>query len=133
MNAAIPSQPTNGELSFLPSTLNTAATTRIRIRYRRRVSARILAVSMAIVIDRRFRGPKDSGNGGYSCGLFAGGREAEVTLRLPPPLETPLRDEDGAILAGEALVAEVRAGRVDLEPPAPLSWADAVAAQSPDL
>ena len=42
-----------------------------------------------VVIERRFRGPADSGHGGYTRGLFA--REipgaAEVSLRVPPPLE----------------------------------------------
>ncbi len=42
-----------------------------------------------VVIERRFRGPADSGHGGYTCGLLA--REipgaAEVSLRVPPPLE----------------------------------------------
>jgi len=88
---------------------------------------------MAIVIDRRFRGPDTSGNGGYSCGLFAGGREAEVTLRLPPPLESPLDVEDGAVRFGDALVAQVAPGEVGLEPPAPVSFDDAVEAQAPDL
>src|SRR5689334_13904100 len=66
---------------------------------------------MAIVIDRRFRGPNDSGNGGYSAGLFAlahGGDVVEVTLRLPPPLETPLELDGERILAGDELVADVR-------------------------
>jgi hypothetical protein len=43
-----------------------------------------------VVIDKRFRGPRDSGNGGYSCGALAGfleGQAAEVTLRLPPSLQ----------------------------------------------
>src|SRR5579885_342924 len=42
--------------------------------------------SMAIVIDRRYRGPDDSANGGYAAGRFAaaqGGEVVEVTLRLP--------------------------------------------------
>jgi len=89
---------------------------------------------MEIVVDRRFRGPAGSGNGGYCCGLFAGGAEAEVTLRLPPPLETALRcDDDGRVWAGDALVAEVRAATVDLEPPPPVHLRDAVDAQHPDL
>src|SRR5215218_4317713 len=52
-----------------------------------------------IVIDRRFRGPDQSGNGGYTCGLVAGAMDgpAAVTLRLPPPLEVPLRVEDGRV------------------------------------
>jgi hypothetical protein len=88
---------------------------------------------MSVAIDRRFRGPDESGNGGYACGLFAQGAEAEVTLRLPPPLETPLELVGGRVLAGDALVAEVRAGRVGLEPPPPVTWDEAVAAQAPDL
>ena len=51
-------------------------------------------------IPKRFCGPPDSGNGGYVCGLLAGYVEgdAEVTLRMPTPLERPLdvvRDKDG--------------------------------------
>ena len=41
-----------------------------------------------LTIPRRFRGPPNSGNGGYVCGMLvrqiAGA--AEVTLRAPPPL-----------------------------------------------
>ena len=89
---------------------------------------------MAVTIARRFRGPDSSGNGGYSCGLLAAGREAEVTLRLPPPLETALeRDSEGRVWAGGELVAEVRPGRVSLEPPQPVGWEDALAAAAPDL
>ena len=45
-----------------------------------------------IVINHRFCGPPVSGNGGYVCGLIAGfiNGAAEVTLRRPPPLDTPL-------------------------------------------
>jgi hypothetical protein len=92
---------------------------------------------MAILIDSRFRGPDDSGNGGYSCGVIArehGGAEPEVTLRLPPPLDEWLRlDADGRVWDDHALVAEVRDGAVELEPPEPVSWDDADAAQAPDL
>jgi hypothetical protein len=92
---------------------------------------------MAIVIERRFRGPEASGNGGYSAGLFArafGGGEVEVTLRLPPPLEAPLDlGADGCVRDGDAVVAEIRSGHLRIAPPAPVSWAEAVAAQTPDL
>jgi hypothetical protein len=92
---------------------------------------------MAIVIDSRFRGPDDSGNGGYTCGVIArehGGEEVEVTLRLPPPLDEWLRlDDEGRVWDDHALVAEVREGVVELEPPAPVGWDEAVAAQAPDL
>jgi hypothetical protein len=88
-------------------------------------------------IARRFRGPLTSANGGYAAGLFAGatgpgGRE--VTLRLPPPLETPLTvvPEDGrwVLLDGDALVAEATAAEPDVTPPAPPTFA-AVAAAPP--
>jgi len=99
-------------------------------------SARILAPSMAMVIDHRFRGPNTSGNGGYCAGIFAaahGGEVVEVTLRLPPPLETPLELRDGRIVAGDEVVAEVRAAELDLEAPGPVSFEDARAAELPDL
>jgi len=41
----------------------------------------------------RFNGPPDSANGGYACGVIAAQVPAglvEVTLRHPPPLDTPL-------------------------------------------
>jgi hypothetical protein len=85
-------------------------------------------------IDRRFNGPPGSGNGGYTCGLVAGavGGPAEVTLRLPPPLDRPLavrRDgERVELLDGEAVVAEGAPAAVDVEAPAPPSFAEAEAA-----
>ncbi|MBR0959001.1 hypothetical protein [Bradyrhizobium japonicum] len=47
---------------------------------------------VSLVIDSRFRGPPNSGNGGYVCGRLARhvAGDAEVTLRAPPPLERPL-------------------------------------------
>src|SRR5688572_24432051 len=51
-----------------------------------------------VVIDRRFRGPPASANGGYTCGLVAAAIEApaaEVSLRKPPPLERELLLEPG--------------------------------------
>jgi hypothetical protein len=70
-------------------------------------------------------GPDGSANGGYACGrvaAFVDSEAVEVTLRLPPPLETPLAvervGEAVRVLAGEALVAEARPGSVDVEPPA---------------
>jgi hypothetical protein len=67
-----------------------------------------------MIIAGRFNGPDGSGNGGYSAGLFAqaaaggNGEGVEVTLRLPPPLDTPLQLHDGRVLTPEgAVVAEV--------------------------
>lgn len=94
-----------------------------------------------IVIPRRYRGPRASGNGGYTCGLVAGLLAApavEVTLRVPPPLDTPLRvepDGDGVrILAGDVLVAEAHAADPGLEPPTPPGYAEVarLAAARPD-
>jgi hypothetical protein len=74
-------------------------------------------------IDRRFRGPQGSGNGGYSCGLLGArlGPSAEVNLRLPPPLDTPLRVDAGRLLDGERVIADGRAVEVTVDdlPPAP--------------
>jgi hypothetical protein len=91
-----------------------------------------------IVIARRFRGPAGSANGGYACGRLAAFVDgpAEVTLRLPPPLERPLRvDRDGEnvlLLDGEALVAEARPADVDVDPPEPPTFEQARAAELPD-
>lgn len=47
---------------------------------------------LTMTIPHRFRGPPNSGNGGYVCGMLARNitGAAEVTLRAPPPLETAL-------------------------------------------
>jgi hypothetical protein len=66
-------------------------------------------------IPARFNGPPDSGNGGFSAGTFAvaagarpGGPAVEVTLRSPPPLDTPLTATGGTVLGPDgALIAEV--------------------------
>lgn len=93
-----------------------------------------------MIIGARFNGPPGTGNGGYSAGLVAsqvvgGGSGVEVTLRLPPPLETELavrEDEDGhavRVFAGADLVAEARVTTVGPdEVVPPVSWADAVEA-----
>ena len=84
-----------------------------------------------ITIERRYRGPLHSGNGGYSAGRLASFVDgpAEVTLRLPPPLDRPLRvvqeDDRVLLLDGEALVAEARPGAPDVSPPEPVSLAAA--------
>jgi hypothetical protein len=69
-------------------------------------------VADQITIPKRFCGPPESGNGGYVCGLLAGyvNGDAEVTLRLPPPLDRPLdvvRESGVArLMEGDKLVAE---------------------------
>lgn len=92
----------------------------------------------SVVIGERFRGPADSGNGGYSCGAlahFVEPRSAEVTLRLPPPLGRPLEVEtlDGGMAVmrdGDTVVAEAHAiDDFDLEIPDPVGVEEAAAAR----
>jgi hypothetical protein len=87
-----------------------------------------------LVIAPRYCGPPRTGNGGYVSGLIAGYLDgpAEVTLRRPPPLGTPMtveRDGDQAIhvLDGPVLVAEAvcAPGRLAVELPAPVTVQDA--------
>lgn len=67
-----------------------------------------------VVIDARYCGPSESGNGGYVCGVFADrvGTDCEITLRKPPPLDQPMRiaSDDNAwqLMHGEVLVPEAR-------------------------
>ena len=86
---------------------------------------------MELVIDRHFRGPTDSANGGYACGMLASlfHGPVEVTLRLPPPLERPLEvDKDD----GREHVAEAAATDLELELPDPVPFADAAGAALPE-
>jgi len=77
-------------------------------------------------IPARFNGPPASGNGGWAAGAFAvaagarvGGPPIEVTLRVPPPLETELTVADGAVRAGDTLVASLAEAPGELVPVAP--------------
>ena len=88
-----------------------------------------------LLIKERYRGPPDSGNGGYVCGLVAGflGAPAEVTLRRPPPigriLLVRLPGEGGvALLDGDEVVAEGLPARVEVEAPEAVSFREAVQA-----
>jgi hypothetical protein len=77
-----------------------------------------------VIIDQRFCGPPNSGNGGYVCGLAAGylPGEAEVTLRRPPPLGKALDvevidNQQVRLLDNTAVVAEGRCDSVEFEIP----------------
>ena len=92
-----------------------------------------------LTIGRRFRGPPESANGGYTCGVVASFLEpevsAQVTLRVPPPLETPMtleRVDGGAELReGETVIAEGReASAPALELPGPVTIDEAARAQA---
>ena len=83
----------------------------------------------SIVINKRYCGPPNSGNGGYVCGRLArhipGG--AEITLRAPPPLQRPLdvvaADDgscngswelrDGATIVATGRIASIELGRLE--------------------
>ncbi len=72
-----------------------------------------MGVSESLIIPARFNGPPGSANGGYTCGVVAGlvgDEEVSVSLRLPPPIDRPLRvvrdGERVELRDGDALVAE---------------------------
>lgn len=81
------------------------------------------AMNQEVVISHRFRGPPNSANGGYACGVVAAGIEGDavVTLRLPPPLDHPMTlSSDGSesrLLDGEALVGEASTADLELDVP----------------
>jgi hypothetical protein len=90
-----------------------------------------------VVIDGKFRGPTQSANGGYTCGLLASFMHgpATVTLRLPPPLERPLEvvtDGPLELLDGEAVVAEAEPTELELDIPDPIAFEEAAAAALPE-
>jgi hypothetical protein len=91
----------------------------------------------SLVIPSRFCGPPGSGNGGYVCGRIAAYLDdpVTVTLRRPPPLDTPMvveRDDEGAarIHGGGTLIAEATSspGSLAVEIPGAVSMAEARAA-----
>lgn len=86
-------------------------------------------------IPARYNGPPGSGNGGWSAGAFAvssgftvGGEPLEVTLRKPPPLDTPLTVAGGSVLDPDGvLIAQVGPAGPVGEPVAPASYDEAAA------
>jgi hypothetical protein len=84
-------------------------------------------MTQTVLIPARFNGPPASAHGGYACAMAAQFIEgaAEVTLRVPPPLETPLavRAGDGLVrlVDGDTIVAEARSAEITLEVPDPVS------------
>ncbi|MFQ5564517.1 MAG: hypothetical protein ACE5FO_13230 [Parvularculaceae bacterium] len=87
-------------------------------------------------IDKRYCGPRAMANGGYAAGLFASviHGPAEVTLKAPARFDVkiafdPDEEEYGRfrVFAGEAEIAAVRPGAVEIDPP-PLPPDDAIAA-----
>jgi hypothetical protein len=86
-----------------------------------------------MIIPRRYNGPRESANGGYTGGLVAAllGGEAEVTLRRPPPLDTELEvalELDGTAVElrhDDAVVAQGRVIEFELDVPQPVSLPEA--------
>jgi uncharacterized protein (DUF952 family) len=83
-----------------------------------------------VTIAERFRGPPESGNGGYSCGALAEylTGPVEVTLKKPPRLDrSMLVYGDGEVRLQEGIdrVAEARAAPLELPvpPKVPFEWA----------
>jgi hypothetical protein len=62
-----------------------------------------LATVGTIIIPARYNGPANSGNGGYSAGALAElvDGSARISLKAPPPLDTPLTvvESDGLLAA----------------------------------
>jgi hypothetical protein len=97
-----------------------------------------------VVVEKRFRGPPNQGNGGYVAGII--GREfkgpATAMIRAPVPLDTPLtiekrEDGDVAVMNGETMVLFGKAASADDLPDVPtppsLEEARAAGARSPVL
>lgn len=97
-----------------------------------------------LTIAAKFRGPPDSGNGGYVAGAIAErfpqrthtnpNSAIEVTLRAPTPLDQPLSlelvGEDALRMTfAERLIAEAQQTQLSLDIPPPPSFAAALAAQ----
>ena len=76
-----------------------------------------------LVVPARFNGPAGSGNGGWSAGALAAyvdadGGAVEVTLRQPPPLDTPMEvvEDDGVVTAMHEGAPALVARRAALAP-----------------
>ncbi len=97
---------------------------------------RKMTANRFLVIGRRFRGPPQSGNGGYTSGMLASAAAQTVEIRLmkPPPLDKPLEiredKEDSRLLLmdGEEPVASAAPKTFDLLVPRPPSYAEALGA-----
>lgn len=89
---------------------------------------------MAVIsIARRFNGPPTSGNGGYCTGLIARIIGADVAVRLhqPVPMEHELRvaraeGDKWEVRAGDVLIASATPARVNVDVPAPPTYAEAI-------
>lgn len=95
-----------------------------------------------LLVPRRFCGPPSSGNGGWTAGALAGLLDhdcpddhaaawpaVQVTLRQPPPLDTPMSVTDGVATAADgSVVATAEVVDRELQPVAPVTAEDAAEA-----
>lgn len=87
-----------------------------------------------ITIPRRFRGPPDSANGGYACGLIGKHLHGDARVRLhrPPPLDVALTIEQTSehvtLLRNRDVIAEGTPAAVSEEVPEPVTFDGARAA-----
>lgn len=87
--------------------------------------------SESMIISSRFRGPTESGNGGYVCGRLASylPGSAAVRLKAPPPLETELNVEasetEAQLLHESMVIAVAKVAEPNLVSPARPSFAEA--------
>lgn len=89
-----------------------------------------------LTIPAWFNGPPTTGNGGYTCGRLSqlvGAEVVQVSLRSPPPLDTPLevaRDGERVELRdGETLVAEGAPSELLVDVPEPVPASEIQAAE----
>ncbi len=94
---------------------------------------------VSFVIDPRFNGPRDSGNGGYVCGLIASliGDQVKIRLQKVLPLGVLLTirrlqseawQDQWQVLNGEDVIATVFKTEVVVDVPNPPTYLDALAA-----
>lgn len=83
-------------------------------------------------IERRFRGPPETGNGGYVAGLVAaalGGSNCTVTLKAPPRLDEDLTltidDGQASLFQDDTIFVAASKATVDIDVPPPPTLADA--------
>jgi len=86
-----------------------------------------------LTIDSRFKGPPESGNGGYVCGLVATTVQADLKVRLiaHPPLDTPLElapqgEGEWVLSSATGAVARGVAAKLELDVPSPPKYVQAV-------
>jgi hypothetical protein len=97
-------------------------------------------VAETLTIPAWFNGPPGSANGGYTCGRVAqlvGAEVAEVSLRRPPPLDTPLEvvreGERVEVRDGDTLVAEGGPSELLVDVPDPVAASEIEAVRKEGL